>query len=89
MFRILRLSLCVLSLVRRGGAALITSYPLLTPTVNARVIPKVDAIVPTTAGEIGINPVESDLGDPATYLGEIYGTDTQYITMDVATTKVG
>ena len=36
-----------------------------------------------------INPVESDLGDPSTYLGTIYGTDTQYITVDTATTKVG
>jgi hypothetical protein len=27
-----------------------------------------------------INPVESDLGNPETYLGEIYGSDTLYIT---------
>ncbi len=39
-----------------------------------------DAQVPTVKGQIGVNPVESDLGDPDTYLGEIYGTDTLYIT---------
>ncbi|KAF7871778.1 hypothetical protein EAF04_003885 [Stromatinia cepivora] len=37
------------------------------------------AIVPTSTGQIGINPVESDLGDADTYIGAIYGTDTQYI----------
>ena len=46
------------------------------------------AIVPTTPGQIGVNPIMSDLGDPATYVGEIFGTDTQYITLDVLTTKV-
>jgi hypothetical protein len=89
MFRVLPLSLCLLSLVGQGDAALITSRPAATPTIKARIAPKIDAIVPTTAGQIGINPVESDLGDPDTYLGTIYGTDTQYITMDAATTKVG
>ncbi|KAB8299308.1 hypothetical protein EYC80_001383 [Monilinia laxa] len=37
------------------------------------------AIAPTGSGQIGINPVESDLGDTDTYIGAIYGTDTQYI----------
>ena len=67
---------------------MITSRPTATPTIKARIGPKIDAIVPTTAGQIGINPVESVLGDPDTYLGTIYGTDTQYITIDAATTKV-
>ena len=89
MFLVLPLSFCFLILVFQGDAALITSRPIATPTIEARIGPKIDAIVPTTAGQIGINPVESDLGDPDTYLGTIYGTDTLYITMDAATTKVG
>jgi len=58
-----------------------------TPTINVR---GEEAIVPTTSGQIGVNPVASDLGDPDTYIGEIYGTDTQYITIDPdqGTTKV-
>jgi hypothetical protein len=58
-----------------------------TPTVKEHGIL---AIVPTATGQIGINPVISDLGDPDTYIGEIYGTDTQYITLDPPdfTTKV-
>jgi hypothetical protein len=68
---------------------LITFRPTATPTIKARIGPKIDAIVPTTAEQIGINPVESDLGDPNTYLGAIYGTDVQYITIDTATTKLG
>ncbi len=50
-------------------------------------IPK-HAIVPTASGQIGVNPVESDLGNPTTYVGQIYGTDTQYITQTSSTTKV-
>jgi len=58
-----------------------------TPTINIR---GQNAINPTTSGQIGVNPVQSDLGDPDTYIGEIYGTDTQYITIDPdqGTTKV-
>jgi hypothetical protein len=81
--------LCLLSLVGQGNAALITPRPktaFATPTVKARGDFKIDAVVPTTAGQIGINPVESDLGDPDTYVGSIYGTDTQYITLDVGDT---
>jgi hypothetical protein len=58
-----------------------------TPTIHVR---GEEAIIPTTSGQIGINPVESDLGNAETYIGEIYGTDTQYITVDPdqGTTKV-
>lgn len=51
---------------------------------------RIKAIVPTLAGQIGINLVISDLGNPNTYIREIYGTDTQYITLDPPeiTTKV-
>ncbi|KAE9364360.1 hypothetical protein N431DRAFT_105536 [Stipitochalara longipes BDJ] len=87
MFRDLPLWLCLLSLLGQGDAALVTSRPTATPTIKARIGRNIDAIVPTTTGQIGINPVESDLGDPSTYLGIIYGTDTQYITVDSYTTK--
>jgi hypothetical protein len=60
----------------------------LTPTVPIRAT-VVKGIMPTTSGQIGVNPVLSELGDPTTYIGEIYGSDTQYITVDDASTKVG
>ena len=44
--------------------------------------------MPTSAGQIGVNPVESDLGNPETYIGAIYGTDTLYITPVDTGTKV-
>lgn len=72
----------VLSLSWILNASVITPRPnvaLPTPTLKENGIL---AIVPTTAGQIGINPVISDLGDPDTYIGEIFGTDTQYITLD-------
>lgn len=47
-----------------------------------------DIQTPTAPGQIGINPVESDLGDPITYLGEIYGSDTLYITQVETGTQV-
>lgn len=59
------------------------------PTEPARLAKSGDvgikAIVPVSSGQIGISPVESDLGDPSTYIGIIYGVDTQYITLDTAT----
>ena len=85
------LSVFVLSLIGSGEASMVTASPKYvqaTPTVRARNDFKIDAIVPTTAGQIGINPVESDLGDPDTYVGQIYGTDTQYITLADTTTAV-
>lgn len=56
-----------------------------SPTVGPR---GEKAIVPTTSGQIGVNPVESDLGDAQKYIGVIYGTDTQYIMQTSLTTKV-
>lgn len=55
-----------------------------TPTLKG---PGIFAIVPTTAGQIGVNPV-SDLGPAYTYVGEVYGTDTRYITVIETQTKV-
>ena len=54
---------------------------------KGRSVPQIHAILPTTKGQIGIKLVESDLGDADTYLETIYGTDTQYVTVDAITTK--
>lgn len=83
--------LCILSIVSHGTPARILTSPRsvqATPTINPRGDFQIDAVVPTTKGQIGINPIESDLGDPETYIGSIYGTDTQYITLQDTTTKV-
>ena len=84
------LPILVLSLSWISNASVITPRPNVarpTPTFKEN---EILAIVPTTAGQIGINPVISDLGDPDTYIGEIFGTDTQYITLEPPsmTTKV-
>jgi hypothetical protein len=82
------LSLWLLSQVWSGHAFVITQPPdfqLPTPTIAGRGI---KAVVPTTAGEIGVNPVLSDLGDAETYVGQIFGTDTQYINIVDTTTQV-
>jgi hypothetical protein len=71
-----------------GHAFVITQPPdfqLPIPTITGRGI---KAVVPITAGEIGINPVLSDLGDAETYVGQIFGTDTQYINIVDTTTQV-
>jgi len=57
-------------------------------TIQPRIGTHINAIVPTTTGQIGVNPVESDLGNLSTYVGSIYGTDTKYITVDSWSTKV-
>ena len=78
--------LWVFTLIHVGNAAVVTTIPNKpTPTLKG---PVLFAITPTTAGQIGINPVTSDLGDPDTYVGQIHGTDTQYITQTEAKTKV-
>lgn len=53
--------------------------------LSDRAVDQVKAIVPVSSGQIGINPVEYDLGDPSTYIGIIYGVDTQYLTLETAT----
>jgi hypothetical protein len=69
-----------------GYAFVITrSPPQPTKTIKRRAV---DAIIPTSIGQIGVNPVLLDLGDADTYVGEIYGTDTQYITVVDTTTSV-
>jgi hypothetical protein len=89
-FQIATLPILVLTLFSISHAFVITPRANVarpTPTLKDDGI---KAIVPTSAGQIGINPVISDLGDPDTYIGEIFGTDTQYITLDPPemTTKV-
>lgn len=62
-----------------GNANLITTDSHNTQATGILKARVVDGIVPTTSGQIGVNLVESDLGDPYTYIGQIYGTDTLYI----------
>lgn len=88
MIQLVLFSPWLLSLLARVDGAFISSRPTPTPTINERAGPHILAIVPTTKGQIGINPVESDLGDATTYWGSIGSTDTQYITTDDTTTKV-
>ncbi|KAL9126567.1 MAG: hypothetical protein Q9217_004397 [Psora testacea] len=57
----------------------ITATPAATPVLKKR------AIVPTTAGQIGINPVEEELGEATQYVAEI-GTDTGLLTLQDSTT---
>jgi len=78
------------SLLLLGGLALslsvdafaVTSMPDVTPTLDAR------GIIPTTSGQIGVNPVEEELGEPSTYVADI-GTDTGLLTLAGGTTHVG
>lgn len=46
------------------------------------------AVVPTASGQIGVNPVISELGDPETYMGQIFGSDTLFITVTTTSTHV-
>ena len=46
-----------------------------------------NAIVPTSPGQIGVNPVTVGIGPAEEYLGPI-GTDTNYLTPEGSTTKV-
>lgn len=83
---------CVLlGMLHQADASMITIPPratIPTPTIKGQNEGGIFAVNPTTKGQIGINPVESDLGDPDTYIGSIYGTDTQYITLQETSTKV-
>lgn len=76
--------LCAICLVANANA-----IPPAT-TTTAKLIHRADdeikAIIPTSSGQIGINPVLADLGDPTTYVGQIFGADTQYITLVTMTT---
>lgn len=58
---------------KQASATISTFSPSLPGAVFAQ--------VPTTAGQIGINPVESDLGPASTYIGQIFGIDTLYLTL--------
>lgn len=63
-----------------GNAALngpqVTAAPAL---LRGRVV---NAIDPTSAGQIGVNPVTSDLGDPFSYVLTKLGTANPVVTWD-------
>ena len=80
--------LWLLALVYSGNAAVVTIASRDAQATRTRHVRNELAIVPTTTGQIGVNPVESELGNPDTYVGEIYGTDTLYITQTDTTTAV-
>lgn len=61
------------------GLAMTTRVLAFTITVRA--------VEPTETGQIGVNPVSDDLGNPSDYAGSI-GVDTQYLTTEGSTTKV-
>lgn len=67
-----------LAIASYARASIVT--PISTPTLTAR------AIVPTSAGQIGVNPVDVGLGTPGQYVGPI-GSDTNVIAQDGSTTK--
>jgi len=46
------------------------------------------AIIPTKSGQIGINPVEEDIGDPSTYIGQVAPTDSPYLVLHGQETQV-
>lgn len=66
----------LLALVHLGNTA-VANVAHTTPTLRGRESAGIFTIVPTTTVPIEINPVESDLGNLKTYVGEIYRTDTQ------------
>lgn len=75
----------LLVLLNYAYALLLPPKPTDPARLSDRAADDIKAIVPVSSGQIGINPVENDLGDPSTYIGIIYGVDTQYITLDTAT----
>jgi hypothetical protein len=74
-------ALCALTSL--GNAVSVTQNPSATPVRRAEF-----AVIPTTAGQIGVNPVEDDLGPSSTYKGSVAPTDTALITADAGTTRV-
>ena len=79
------LAILTLTLRSSADAYIISPSQVLatpSPTIYERAEVGVLAVEPTTAGQIGVNPVLWDLGDADTYVGEIYGTDTKYITVN-------
>lgn len=77
--------LLLLTTVDHAGAWAVAPAPTKPAQLFERASEGIKAIVPTTSGQIGVNPVINDLGDPSTYIGRIIGIDTQYITLDTAT----
>lgn len=73
-------SLLLLTLPLAASAFTITAKPEATKAINNR------ATIPTTSGQIGVNPVEDELGDD-NQRGVIQHADTQYITTEGSTTK--
>lgn len=77
--------LLLLKTLNSVGALAVAPEPTKLAKLFDRAIDGIKAIVPSTSGQIGINPVINDLGDPSTYIGQIIGVDTQWITLDTAT----
>ena len=65
--------LCLASIASAASAASVT-----TTVAPSRVL-HVRAHIPTGPGEIGINPVEDDIGDAAIFVGTIASSDTVYV----------
>lgn len=80
--KFLALASIVLQGLNLASGTIITESPSPTPLIAIRAAP------PVSAGQIGVNPVESDLGNPTTYIGQIFGSDTQYITVISVSTAV-
>lgn len=62
-----------------------------TVTIAPRQTAVVNAAVPTGPGQIGVNPVEEDIGNPDIYRGTIQhltATQSSLITVDSSTTRV-
>ncbi|KAG9236729.1 hypothetical protein BJ875DRAFT_524325 [Amylocarpus encephaloides] len=62
--------------------------PRATITIAPRASPVNLAVIPTKPGQIGVNPVEEDIGDPDIYRGTIqHAEQSTLITVDDSTTR--
>lgn len=59
-----------------------------TTSAHAITPPGVFAVIPTSAGQIGVNPVEDDLGPTTTYIGSVHSTDLSLISASDEVTHV-
>ena len=57
----------------------ITAQQTAKPTKGSLRPGNIKGIVPTSSGQIGVNPVNSDLGDASSYSGYIIGGDSSFI----------
>lgn len=58
------------------------------PVLRARLDDQIKAIVPTTSGQIGVNPVDVSLGSPDDYLLTALGPDNLLVTYNGQTYQV-